>query len=250
MSGSPDSNPSQVPVKPRRILAIDTAMAACSVCVADEGVEDAVAIESVAMETGHAEALMPMIKRVIEAVPGGFDTIDRIAVSIGPGSFTGLRVGISAARGIGLGIGCPVVGISTLSAYGVPLMASDGTGVIAVGIDARHGQLYFQAFTAAGRTIILPRVTSVKEATRLIGSGPALIAGSGAAALAVEAMAMGVRASIADPSPAPSIIWIARLGLVADPAAAPAKPMYLKAPSAQPQAQKAVPRATEPGAPP
>lgn len=236
--------------KPRRILAIDTAMGACSVCVVDEGVEEPIALQSTPMDTGHAEALMPMLRDLMEQVPGGFPSIDRVAVSIGPGSFTGLRVGISAARGIGLAVGCPVVGISTLSAYAVPLMTSDGAGVIAVGIDARHGQLYFQAFTAAGRTIVLPRVISVKEATRLIGSGPALIAGSGAAALAVEAMAMGVRASIADPSPAPSILWIARLGLVADPAAAPAKPLYLKAPAAQPQAQKAVPRAAMPGAAP
>jgi tRNA threonylcarbamoyladenosine biosynthesis protein TsaB len=230
------------PPRPRRVLAIDTALGACSVCVAEAGRILPISLDSEEMATGHAEALMPMIKRVMDQVEGGFASLERVAVSVGPGSFTGLRIGIAAARSIGLAAGIPVVGVSTLSAYAAPLINAEESGVIAVGIDARHGSVFFQAFTVAGRTIVLPRVISHKEAGRAIGSGPVKLAGSGAAALAVEAMALGLKAIIADMKPAPDITWIARLGLAADPTTATAKPLYLRAPTAQPQESKAVPR--------
>jgi tRNA threonylcarbamoyladenosine biosynthesis protein TsaB len=201
-----------------------------------------VALDSEEMATGHAEALMPMIERVMKQVDGGFTSLERVAVSIGPGSFTGLRIGIAAARAIGLAAEIPVVGVSTLSAYAAPLINAEESGVIAVGIDARHGAVFFQAFTAAGRTIVLPRVISLKEAGRAIGSGPVKLAGSGAAALAVEAMSLGLKASIADMRSAPDVTWVARLGLAADPATATPKPLYLRPPSATPQESKAVPR--------
>ncbi len=226
----------------RRVLAIDTALGACSVCVAEAGEALPLALESTEMATGHAEALMPMIERVMAQVDGGFSSLERVAVSIGPGSFTGLRIGIAAARAIGLAANIPVLGVSTLSAYAAPLINAEEPGIIAVGIDARHGAVFFQAFTAAGRTIVLPRVISLKEAGRAIGSGPVKLAGSGAAALAVEAMALGLKASIADMRPAPDILWVAKLGLSATPASAPAKPLYLRPPTATPQESKAVMR--------
>jgi tRNA threonylcarbamoyladenosine biosynthesis protein TsaB len=228
--------------RPRRILAIDTALGACSVCVMEAGRVLPLALDSEEMATGHAEALMPMIERVMKLVDGGFASLERVAVSIGPGSFTGLRIGIAAARAIGLAAEIPVVGVSTLSAYAAPLINAEESGVIAVGIDARHGAVFFQAFTAAGRTIVLPRVISLKEAGRAIGSGPVKLAGSGAAALAVEAMSLGLKASIADMRSAPDITWVARLGLAADPATATPKPLYLRPPTATPQESKAVPR--------
>jgi tRNA threonylcarbamoyladenosine biosynthesis protein TsaB len=231
-----------VPPRPRRVLAIDTALGACSVCVMEAGRVLPIALDSEEMATGHAEALMPMIERVMKQGDGGFTSLERVAVSIGPGSFTGLRIGIAAARAIGLAAEIPVVGVSTLSAYAAPLINADESGVIAVGIDARHGAVFFQAFTAAGRTIVLPRVISLKEAGRAIGSGPVKLAGSGAAALAVEAMSLGLKASIADMRSAPDVTWVARLGLAADPATATPKPLYLRPPSATPQESKAVPR--------
>jgi tRNA threonylcarbamoyladenosine biosynthesis protein TsaB len=228
---------------PTRILAIDTALGACSVCVYDGAEAMPVAFEAEEMQTGHAEALMPMIQRVMRGVDGGFGSLSRVAVSIGPGSFTGLRIGISAARAIGLAAGIPVVGVSTLSAYAAPLINPAESGVIAVAIDARHGAVFFQAFTTTGRTIVLPRVLPVKDAARAIGAGPARLAGSGAGALAVETMTLGLKAAIADLRPAPDITAVARLGLIADPATAPPKPLYLRPPSAQPQESKAVARA-------
>jgi tRNA threonylcarbamoyladenosine biosynthesis protein TsaB len=226
----------------RRVLAIDTALGACAVAVIEDGRTLPIAFDSEAMTTGHAEALMPMIERVMEQVDGGFASLERVAVSVGPGSFTGLRIGISAARAIGLAAGIPVVGVTTLAAYAAPLIDATHPGVIAVGIDARHGAVFFQAFTATGRTIVLPRVIAVKEAGRAIGSGPVRLAGSGSTALAVEAMSLGLKASIADLRAAPDIVWIGRLGLATDPANAVARPLYLRPPTATPQENKSVPR--------
>ena len=98
------------------ILAIDTALEACAVALLDTEANSLRAHESQAMARGHAEALMPMIDRVMKAAELPFTALDRIAVTVGPGSFTGLRVGISAARGLGLAAEKPVVGVTTLSA--------------------------------------------------------------------------------------------------------------------------------------
>lgn len=220
---------------PPRNLAIDTALGACSVCVSEAGGGPPLAVESVDMTKGHAEALMPMIERVVTASAGGFAALGRVTVSIGPGSFTGLRIGIAAARAIGLAANVPVVGVSTLAAYAAPLVKADDSSIIAVAIDARNGQIYFQAFAPGGRTLVGARATGLREAARSIGAGPVRLAGSGATALAAEAYSLGLKAHIVDLAPAPDIAWIARLGFAADPAAAPARPLYLKAASVTPQ---------------
>src|SRR5579872_2478679 len=109
-----------------RILAIDTALAACSAAVLDTEQAVISAHESLAMTRGHAEALMPLVARVLDRAKCDFSEIDRIAVTTGPGSFTGLRVGISAARGLALAAGKPAVGLSTLAAYAAPVVAESG----------------------------------------------------------------------------------------------------------------------------
>ena len=91
-----------------KILAIDTALLAISACVLDDGADSPEAIETIAMERGHAEALLPLIDRVMARVAGGFASLARVAVTVGPGSFTGLRAGIAAARAIG--IACRISG--------------------------------------------------------------------------------------------------------------------------------------------
>ena len=99
-----------------RVLAIDTALGACAAAVLDARLGEILASESLPMLRGHAEAIMPLIARVMDAAFVDFALLDRIAVTVGPGSFTGLRVGIAAARGIALAAGKPAIGLSTLSA--------------------------------------------------------------------------------------------------------------------------------------
>jgi tRNA threonylcarbamoyladenosine biosynthesis protein TsaB len=119
------------------VLAIDTALEACSAAVFDSGDETIVASDSQFMARGHAEALMPLIAAVMEQAAISFAALDRIAVTVGPGSFTGLRVGIAAARGIALATRKPVVGITTLAALAAPYIATDPTIPIAAAIDGR-----------------------------------------------------------------------------------------------------------------
>ena len=107
-----------------RVLAIDTALAACSAAVLDSEQAAITASETLPMARGHAEAVMPLIARVMVQADIEFAALDRIAVTIGPGSFTGLRVGISAARGIALAATKPAVGLSTLAGFAAPLIAS------------------------------------------------------------------------------------------------------------------------------
>lgn len=213
-----------------RVFAIDTALAACSAALLESGT--IVARESIPMARGHAEALMPLIARVIAASQRDFTQIDRIAVTTGPGSFTGLRVGIAAARGLGLASGKPVVGLSTLSAFAAPYVG--GGEALAVAIDARHGHVYLQVFGPDGSTLVTPRVVPLAEAVHLSGSGTRLI-GNAASALAAAWPDGDDALSLVDERTAPDIEWVARLGAAAEPNSAPPRPLYLRPPDAQPQ---------------
>lgn len=220
-----------------RVLAIDTALEACSAAVLDTGNAAATVHESLAMVRGHAEALLPLIARVLDRANLDFSELDRIAVTTGPGSFTGLRVGISAARGIALAAGKPAVGLSTLAAFAAPFIAADDTLPVVAAIDARHDQVYLQVFGPGGRTLVSPRLTSLREALRAASTGAPRVVGT-AAKMIVAAWPAGERApSTVDPRRAPNIDWVARLGAAADDTGVPPKPLYLRAPDAQPQMQ-------------
>jgi tRNA threonylcarbamoyl adenosine modification protein YeaZ len=224
------------------ILAIDTSLGAAAAGLFDSDTRTEIAAESMAMERGHAEALVPLIGRVLaRAEPAGLD-LKRVVVTVGPGSFTGLRIGIAAARGFALARGVPVVGVSTLSAYAAPFIAANDSSIVAVAIDARHGEIYFQVFAPGGRTMVSPRALSLREAARAIGSGPVRLVGSGAPLLALEAWSLGVGAVVADTQAAPDIAWVARLGAAAQPEEALPRPLYIKKANATPQEAAALPR--------
>jgi tRNA threonylcarbamoyl adenosine modification protein YeaZ len=218
-----------------RVLAIDTALGACSAAVLDTQRGAIIASETIVMARGHAEAVMPLIARVMDAAEIEFAELDRIAVTAGPGSFTGLRVGISAARGIALAAQKPAIGLSTLSSFAAPhIAANDSTPVVAV-IDARHDNVYLQVFGAGGRTIVPPRVAPMREALRAAMTGPARIVGTAAALLVAAWPRSEPPPLLVEQHGAPDIGWVARLGAAAAEANGPPKPIYLKAPDAQPQ---------------
>jgi tRNA threonylcarbamoyladenosine biosynthesis protein TsaB len=218
-----------------RILAIDTALGACSACVIEHDRAEPIGLSQLVLERGHAEALMPLLEQVMGTVDGGFASLNRIAVTIGPGSFTGLRVGLAAARAIGLAVGAPVVGVTTLAALCAPMLGRETGRMAAAAIDARHGHVYFQALSPKGGLVASARHCSLKDAVRMIGAGPVSLAGSGATLVAQECWAIGLDAVVVDASPGLDIRWVARLGMLADPAAAPPRPLYLKAVDAKAQ---------------
>ena len=227
---------------PMLVLAIDTALATCSAAVLDTARGETVARESLSMERGHAEALMPLIARVMDAADIGFSDLDRIAVTVGPGSFTGLRVGISAARGIALASGKPAIGLTTLAAFAAPQIAADDSVPVIAAIDARHQHVYLQVFGAGGKTLVAPRIASLREAIRAAPAGPIRVVGSAADMLAAAWPESAPFPTAVDAQSAPDIDWVARLGAAASDDQGPPKPLYLRAPDAQPQDAARLPR--------
>jgi tRNA threonylcarbamoyladenosine biosynthesis protein TsaB len=225
-----------------RVLAIDTALAACSAAVLDTANGGIVASESLPMARGHAEALMPLLARVMKKSGVAFANLERVVVTTGPGSFTGLRVGISAARGFGVATGIPVVGVTTLSAYAAPYLADDDQIPVVAAIDARHEHVYLQVFGTGGRTLIAARLAPLNEAVRAASEAPARIVGSGAKAVADGLAKTAPAPIIVDPREAPDIGWVAQIGAAVAEAQAPPKPQYLRAPDAQPQNAASLPR--------
>jgi tRNA threonylcarbamoyladenosine biosynthesis protein TsaB len=225
-----------------RVLAIDTALAACSAAVLDTVYGGIIAGDSLPMIRGHAEALLPLLQRVMDEAHLVYADIDRVAVTTGPGSFTGLRVGIAAARGLALAASKPIVGLSTLSAYAAAHMAADDRFPVVAAIDARHGHVYIQVFSPGGRTLAAPRLAPLREAALAAGETASRIVGSAAAAVAAAMSAADAPPVAVDASAAPDIAWVARMGAVLPEGQAPPKPQYLRAPDAQPQHAAQLPR--------
>jgi tRNA threonylcarbamoyladenosine biosynthesis protein TsaB len=216
------------------ILAIDTALDACAAAVLDTDAGEVLALESLPMKRGHAEALMPLIARVMKQASLSFTALDRLAVTTGPGSFTGLRVGLSAARGIALAADKPVVGLTTLSAYAAPVVSEDLEQPVISAIDARHDHVYFQVVSGDGGSLVPPQVAPITQALAAWRFGPPHIVGNAAAILAERWPEHAVPPFKVDAQPAPDIVWLAWLGAAANPDSAPARPYYLRAPDAKP----------------
>jgi len=225
-----------------RVLAIDCALEACSAAVLNNLAGMIVASESRVMQRGHAEAVMPLIARVMDRAGLAFSELDRIAVTVGPGSFTGLRVGIAAARGIALAAGKPAVGLSTLAGLAAPHIADNDGTPVAAAIDARHDCVYLQVFGPDGRTVLAPRLAPLAEAVQAAIAGPARIVGSAAARVAEAWPVDEPPPTLVDQRRAPDIAWIARLGAAAAAGESPPKPLYLRAPDARPQEASRLPR--------
>ena len=223
-----------------RLLAIDTALAICAAAVFDSETDEVIASESIAMERGHAEAVMPLIARVMDAANLDFAALDTVAVTVGPGSFTGLRVGISAAKGIALAAGKPAVGVSTLAAFAAPCIAEDLADTAVVALDARHDHVYLQVFGGGGGTLWPAAYMPLVDAVGIV-EGEVHLAGSAAQRLARLWPMDQPKPILLRAGPAPEIAWVARLGVAATPESAPAKPLYLRAPDARPQEHKVLP---------
>jgi tRNA threonylcarbamoyladenosine biosynthesis protein TsaB len=230
------------------ILAIDTALEACSACVLDTHAGEVIALESQAMKRGHAEALMPLIGRVMDKTGIAFTALDRIAVTTGPGSFTGLRVGLSAARGIALAADRPAVGVTTLSAFAAPIVALGLGRPVISAIDARHDHVYYQVVAGDGSLLVRPNVAPVEEALRAAEFGAPHLVGNAATILADRWPTDLPPPYQVNPQPAPDISWVAWLGAAVKPDAAPARPFYLRAPDAKPP-KDPLPHARQPSAP-
>lgn len=215
-----------------KILAIDTALGACAASIYDSATGQVLITETLAMQRGHAEALPALLERIRNQLPLGFESLQQVAVTVGPGSFTGIRVGIAAARALGLALGVPVVGVSTLSAFAAPLLGDEARSAVVAAIDARHGQIYVMMISAGGAMQVAPRLLKIEQAALQLASGALRICGTGATLLAAAARQRGLACEITGALDAPDIAYVARLGALADSDHAPPDPLYLKAPDA------------------
>ncbi|TAJ66469.1 tRNA (adenosine(37)-N6)-threonylcarbamoyltransferase complex dimerization subunit type 1 TsaB [Brevundimonas sp.] len=212
-----------------RLMIIDTALGLCTAGVFEVvgGEARRPGLRSEPMVKGHSERIAGFARDAAAAAGVDFADLDRIGVTVGPGSFTGLRVGLSFAQGLGAALDRPVVGLSTLDA----LAASAGeAATVAALIDARRGQVYAR-FWRDGRAEGPPAALTLEDAAARIGTlgADAVLVGSGAALFA--AAAAGPRLLVLD-GPAPEAL--ARLAAAADPALARPRPLYLRAPDAVP----------------
>lgn len=214
---------------PMRLLAIDTAYEACSVGISGGARPPVLATEIIGR--GHAERLMGMIEAAMAEAGLAFSDLDRIAVTTGPGSFTGLRVGIAAARGLALVSGTPVVGIGTLAALAEAARDRAGAIPVLAVIDARRDEIYAQAFAADGAPFGGLVVTSPAGAAAMLTAGMQL-AGSGADLVRAAA---GGAVPVIHRDAAPDIGAVLRLAARAPAPVAPPKPLYLRPPDAKPQ---------------
>jgi tRNA threonylcarbamoyladenosine biosynthesis protein TsaB len=174
--------------------------------------------------------------------------LDRIAVTTGPGSFTGLRVGLSAARGIALAASKPVVGLTTLTAYAAPVVSQNGEQPVISAIDARHDHVYFQVVSGDGSALIHPGIVPIDEALDASRFGAPHLVGNAANILAERWPAQALPPFKVDAQPAPDIAWVAWLGAAVTPDTAPARPFYLRAPDAR-IPKDPLPKASQPSAP-
>ena len=222
------------------VLAFDTAQQACSAAIAYDGKLLSHCHEL--MERGQAEKLLPMIEAVRDQAGIGFEDLDLIAVTIGPGTFTGVRVGLAAARALALVQDIPVLGVGTLEllAQGALRAASNaalqafapapGEGMIAA-IDARRGELYVQTFDAAGQAVTKAAAGPASPEFAPPGQPAGLIVGTGAALL--QAVLPDWRLARGNQQPDAAVLALAAEAWRHRAGRQPPAPLYLRAPDAR-----------------
>jgi tRNA threonylcarbamoyladenosine biosynthesis protein TsaB len=219
------------------VLALDTALGACSAAVTRDG--QTLAALSEPMTRGHQERLASLVRETMLEAGVAFADLDRIGVTVGPGSFTGLRVGLAFAKGLGLALGKPCVGVGVLEALAA---SNPGQGLTAAVIDAKRGQVYIQIFDD-GTALMAPDALPVEDAAARLAEvwrdGPVRLVGPGAHLLANIAPEIEVLERAA-----PDPLAVCALAALR-PAEVPARPLYLRAPDAKLPGGRDLPSSSE-----
>lgn len=201
-----------------KILSVDTALGACSVAVTDEGAVLAHHFEI--MERGHAEALAPLVETMMAEAQVSFENLERLAVTTGPGTFTGQRVGLAFMRGLRLALKIPLIGVTTLEAMAAATRAPAAAAIH----DARRGEAYL-LLRRDGEVRLEPELIGFEEAVKKIAAfGPCALAGTGAAQAAASLGPDFTQTDITQPD----ALWVARLARHRAAPATPPGPLYLR----------------------
>ena len=219
------------------VLAFDTCFAACSVAV-QRG--DVITSRWEAMAQGHAERLIPMIAETMVEAGLSFEDLDRIGVTTGPGSFSGTRIGVAAARAFALSHHLPLVALPPLA-----LMARQagelvgGERPILVVVDVRRGEVYAQLFEAGGLNAVSgPQLLSAAAGAEIARTHRAMVVGSGAESIA----ALAPECPAAHPDLLPDARYAVTLVSLSAATTASVAPLYLRPPDAKPSATASLPR--------
>jgi len=210
-----------------KILAVDTALGACSVALLDDGKILAHIFEP--MERGHAERLAPMVDEAMKKTGMDFSSLDRLAVTTGPGTFTGQRVGLAFMRGLRLALRRPLTGVTTLETMAAAAMAETGKTKAAALHDARREEGYLllqDGDSVVQPPVVMPFADAVQAIRRF---GICALAGTGAQAAAASLGAGFALSSIRQPD----ALWVARLAQKRPPSLDVPGPLYLRAPDAK-----------------
>lgn len=212
------------------ILAMDTSLGACSVALYDATAKCVLASDYLLMDKGHAEVLGPMVERVLQTAKCKPVQLARIGVTLGPGTFTGVRIGLSFAKGMAQALGIPLIGIDTMSATAVPHFGS-ARHLAIVHRAGDTGKFYVGLYDGAINSLIgPPEVLSAAEIHEKLKGQNWLLAGTGAPSIAVDGNGLLVATTHMQPS---AELFVATL--THTPANAPAlEPIYLREPDAKP----------------
>ena len=217
-----------------KILAFDTALDACSVAVCET--DRVIAHRHEALSRGHAERLVPMIELTLADAALQYQDIDLVAVTVGPGTFTGIRIGLSAARGIALTTGVKIAGVTTLAAIaeGARRPAAEQEGLaIAVLHDARRAELFCQIFSSQPESPPSPpELIALTDAVSIIPAGPAMVVGSGVRQVEEQILMHRPDVQFSTAPFNPDAISVARMGArqarLGAIGIAPPDPLYLR----------------------
>ena len=212
-----------------KILAVDTALGACSVAVLDG--DKALAHRFELMERGHAEALAPMVEEAMAESGLAFAALERLAVTVGPGTFTGQRVGLAFMRGLRIALKKPLVGITTLAAMAHQAMAELGVAQGVALHDARRDEVYVEMIPAIA-PMLLARGEVAESVARAAGAGRLALAGTAAPDFLAPLRVRKIDAALSSVRH-PDALWVARLARTAPEPDGPPHPLYLRAPDAR-----------------
>jgi tRNA threonylcarbamoyladenosine biosynthesis protein TsaB len=218
-----------------KILACDTALGALSAAVLDG--DRTLAHEFVEMVRGHAEQLAPMVERVMRASGLAFGDLERLAVTTGPGTFTGQRVGLAFMRAVALARKIPLVGVTTLDAMAAEALARTDVAWAFSVADAKRGEVYCGALAADGTGLAEPALLPFDGALALIRDMASRHGAPALAGTAAEAMLAALRdadiSAVGSIVRQPDAIFVARLAATRPVPDAPPNPLYLRAPDAK-----------------
>ena len=209
------------------LLAVDTALGACSVALLDDGKILAHIFEP--MDRGHAERLAPMVDEAMQKARMDFAALDRLAVTTGPGTFTGQRVGLAFMRGLRLALRRPLTGVTTLETMAAAAKAETGKAKAAALHDARRDEGYLllqDGDSVVQPPVVMPFDDAVQAIRRF---GICALAGTGAQSAAASLGAGFALSSIRQPD----ALWVARLAQRTQPSQDVPGPLYLRAPDAK-----------------